>query len=531
MRNPTRSPLPFSAALLLAAAIGASPARAAEIFPTETAPGKTFTLTVTGKTFLCQPIFSGHEAVFENGALHLSVVGESNPAALCTAVEHPYKVSFQVPAAKAGLYAVDVAVVPPCAKGPAMCDIAIKPEPAGVLTVKESTIPVQTVTITPAMAKAGLAFTLTLSGTTTLCDAQFSNHKVTVENGTVHLSVMAANNPAALCIAGNVPSPYKTEFKVPALPAGTYKVLAYLNPPCMYAVPVCLIATLPQNAGILEITQAVDPVPAVTISPRDTESGRAFSVTVSGTTMLCQPVFSMHSATASNGTLYLSVKAENNPLAKCTTGPHAYQTAFKVPALTAGTYKVLVSLLPACSFDKPPCLTGTPAANAGILTVRDRPIWTEPARVVSGSAFLLELHGTGYTCNDAVTDKQVDVKDGAIRLRYTLSLTKKICPDTIVVHHETFSVPALKNGAYPVFLAPNLHCPTGHFLCAESLATLAVDTVSVVSIVGLKPGQSPLRGKPAGNGGLRIDLREGTVKGAWKGSDADLSGRKTLPVR
>jgi hypothetical protein len=86
----------------------------------------------------------------------------------------------------------------------------------------------QTAYVSPAMAQSNLAFTVTISGKTSLCSPQFSNQKVVVEKNTLHLTVMAVNDPVAKCVAGD--HDYKLDFDIPAIKAGDYELNVYLQP-------------------------------------------------------------------------------------------------------------------------------------------------------------------------------------------------------------------------------------------------------------------------------------------------------------
>jgi len=115
----------------------------------------------------------------------------------------------------------------------------------------------------------------------------------------------------------------------------------------------------------------------------------------------------------------------------------------------------------------------------------------------------------------------VEVKDGKILLHYGLMRTKIACPDTLFVHHETFTVPGLAVGDYPVMLAPRDCQYTGHFLCMESTAPWVIDTVTASSSLGLGS-------KSSVPGAMRAKGRTGT-RVLWRGEAADMSGRRLEP--
>lgn len=99
------------------------------------------------------------------------------------------------------------------------------------------------------------------------------------------------------------------------------------------------------SAGILSATLwAQTQVQTVFINPNQVESGKSFQVTLSGKSSLCNPQFSHHQTTVTNGSIQLTVMAVNDPLAKCTAGDHDYKTDFELPALKAGQYTVTASL-------------------------------------------------------------------------------------------------------------------------------------------------------------------------------------------
>jgi hypothetical protein len=276
-----------------------------------------------------------------------------------------------------------------------------------------------------------------------------------------------------------------------------------------------------------------------TVQPYEAESGRAFRVTILGKTELCDPQFSHQAAKTGKGTLDLSAMAVNNPVAKCTAGPHDYKVDFDVPALQAGKYEVTIALGPACLYANPMCEIAIMPQYAGALTVRDSADLTfaiRPKRVAPDKAFDLFLTGKNITCGDEFSNLHAAADGNILRVSFTDKPNPAaLCPAILTEYGPTFKVPALAEGTYQVFATRMPFCNTAGpcplALVAPQLAGALVVAEGSVGILEDGTSGSAAPRQASQGRSLRVDLTRGTVAGAWKDATRDLSGRNLPPSR
>jgi hypothetical protein len=270
-------------------------------------------------------------------------------------------------------------------------------------------------------------------------------------------------------------------------------------------------------------------VQTVFVVPNQVEAGKAFQVTLSGKTSLCNPQFSHHSATADNGSIILSVLAENDPLAKCTAGEHDYQTDFQLPALKAGSYEINFSLPPACRFSTPACYPPERLEYAGTLIATDtsKMGFSIPEKhIMAGKAFDMFVVGKNYTCANEFLTPSTTVTGHAIYVNFTNRVRiGMLCIATLQDYGPTFTVPALKVGTYQVFTSSNPYCAPGTMCPLGLTAPQLSGALSVVETVSVKPtvDKATLKRSNPQMGRLHIDIRHG-VKSQWKGKSTLVSG-------
>ena len=370
----------------------------------------------------------------------------------------------------------------------------------------------RTASISPYEAESGKAFAVTVSGKTDLCMPIFSHIEANAGTGELWLTAMAENNPLGKCTAG--PHDYQLDFDIPALKAGEYNVMVTLKPPCLYQEPRCKIPEFPDSAGTLTVRDSAKL--DYHIKPSHTPALKSFRMMVTNKNFKCSDEYLDLSVAVRGWQIIATFTNHPNPQGLCPAVLTDYGPTFTVPALESGTYQVFAAPKPYCASGI--CPIGLVAPQlAGALEARGQAdgavIWVEPGKVAAGMPATLQLHSTGYTCNDVVQDKQVDVKDGIVTLRYTMTRTKKFCADTIFVHHEDFTAPGLAIGLHPVFIKPGTDCPANSILCGDAAAAKAVDTVHAESSLRLRDAAA--RGKtPAA--GMRM---------LWRGEPADADGR------
>ncbi|MDB5103803.1 MAG: hypothetical protein JWP91_1492 [Fibrobacteres bacterium] len=268
----------IAAALLAGAACLAQTDPSAAVAPREAESGIAFRVTVSGKTTLCNPQFSRRQALSGNGTLDLSVMAVNDPVAKCTAGEHDYHTDFEIPALKAGKYAVTIALNPACLYETPMCKIAVIRESAGDLVVRDSAS--LAYAIRPKRVAAGKPFELFLTGKDFTCGNVFSDLSAAVDGNVVRVRFTDKPNPAALCPA--VLKDYGPTFQVPALAAGTYQVYALRSPYCSSAGPCPLALVAPQLSGALAAEGADAIAPSSKALSPAAAAGRAVRVDARG---------------------------------------------------------------------------------------------------------------------------------------------------------------------------------------------------------------------------------------------------------
>lgn len=373
-----------------------------------------------------------------------------------------------------------------------------------------------TVSVTPNQAEAGKDFKVTVSGKTDLCMPIWTYISAKEQGGILTLSAAGANNPTAKCAAG--PHDFSLDILVAALKAGTYEVRFQRHLPCEFEKPQCEPFIFPDSGGTLTVVDRAKL--SFSIKPRAAAADKAFDLFLTNKDFTCGNTYSNLNVAVRGWQVMLSFTNKPNPAALCPAIEADYGPTFKVPALAFGTYQVFAAMAPYCD-PKGPCpLTPIMQQLAGALEIGSvspgREPWTEPGLAPAGMTFGLDLHGP-YDCNDVVTDKQVEVKDKKILLHYGLARTKIACAETVFVHHETFTVPGLAVGDYPVILSPRGCQYPDHWLCLETVAPRVIDTVTASSSLGV-------RGKAAMPG--RVRGKSSGIKVLWRGDAADLAGRR-----
>lgn len=388
--------------------------------------------------------------------------------------------------------------------------------PLAALLLAAAAADAAVVTLSPSTVEAGAESKVTVSGKTELCMPIWTYQSVKESGGILTFEAAGQNNPTAKCTAG--PHDFSLDFRVPPLKAGSYEARFQRRLPCEMTNPKCEPFIFPDSAGTFTV---VDRAKApFSIQPRAAAADKSFDLFLTSKDFTCGNTFTNLSVAVRGGQINLAFTNKVDPLVLCPAIEKDYGPTFKVPALKAGVYQVSATVIPYCA--KEPCgrpnLTPQFAGSISIGSVGPgTEPWTEPGLVPAGMTFGLELHGP-YDCNDVVTDKQVEVRDGKIYLRYGLMFTKKMCVDTVFVHHEVFTVPGLAVGDYPVILSPQGCTTFNHFLCKETVAPRVIDTVTASSSLGLKPGR-------AGKAALGAPGRNG-IKVLWRGAPTDLSGRR-----
>ena len=239
-----------AAAAATAVAQPGEPVQTVYVTPGQAESGKPFQVALTGKTTLCDPQFSRHEAKVENGGVNFTVMAVNNPAAFCSGEARDFKTEFAVPALTAGEYKVEARLYPSCYYDKPPCAMLRDPvEYGGILYVQDSAK--LSVAIRPDKVEAEKPFDLFLTSKDFTCGNEYSNLTSSFQGDVLFLNFTNRPHPEALCPA--VVADYGPTFKIPALEAGVYQVMAAISPYCGTNGPCPLALMAPQLAGALTV--------------------------------------------------------------------------------------------------------------------------------------------------------------------------------------------------------------------------------------------------------------------------------------
>lgn len=221
---------------------------------------------------------------------------------------------------------------------------------------------------------------------------------------------------------------------------------------------ICVLACASAHA----LTLSLDP-PAV-------EAGRGSVVAVSGQSRFCAPIISHVQASMAGTTLNLSAAFEENPAADCLPGPIPFSADFPLPPLDAGTYTVLMRILPACSYSATPCPFAAPIPDTGRLYIQDPAALhyrIDPDRGDAERNFRLKLTGTEFQCGSGFDSLGVEVKGRRISLRYRHHPHPEALCSGGSGFGPVFDMAGLEAGTYQVFAVPRDSCSDAR--CAPEL--------------------------------------------------------------
>jgi hypothetical protein len=383
-----------------------------------------------------------------------------------------------------------------------------------------------TVTSDPPAVQAGHAATVAIAGHSQACVPIVTNRRVRVDGSSLVLSAAFESNPAADCMPG--PLPYAVDFDLPALPTGEYTVLMSVLPACAYSATPCPFAFLAPDTGRLIAAGTADL--KYGIHPAWTPPAKPFRLRLTAPAFTCGSRFSSLTAQVAGHRITLGFEHQPHPEADCPAGAAEYGPAFDLSGLEPGVYQVFAA--PGVICDRGLCAPAAgPATLAGALEVQGipaKPLWIDPHTVKAGVSDSIALRGTGFACNDVLTNKQTEVKGGAILLHYSIMRTKKLCMvDTLFIGQEFFPLPALAPGAYTVGLQPPADCPYVGTLCGKGADSAGVDlskvdTLYAEAALGVKDAGR----KPAAARGRAVGANP---RVPWRGETADLAGRRRKP--
>ena len=485
-----------------------------------------FLLTARNDRYSCATEFSHQVVTVNENNIQLGFTATNNPAIKCAKPIKPYGPAFKIPALKAGKYEVTLIDAPACVWSQPACKIAVLPEKGGTLNlISEGENPYE-FSFSPKAVEANKPFGLDLLSYNYNCGTAYSHLSAQVANGQITLAYVAKNNPAAICPA--IYKPYGPTFKVEALKAGVYKILATPLQPCMVSNPACEIAVLPVLVGELRVNENGITQSKWMAMPKEVPANQSFKLNLlSKDYGNCQTSFSHIAANVVDGEIIASFLIESHPERVCITNISPFGPVIEMPALKAGRYPIRVQERIACEFEKPMCAVGYLGAPGIVdtLIVTEKTIKPyvimQPEKVMANKAFDLTLSSTSFNCNAILSNKQVAVANGIIHLSFDITLTKMLCATTPgTIKQEAFKVPALKVGEYKVVIDAPKDCGESHLLCALQNPIVGGSRISVYGTLTTHPnklgrlGLSPGISMSEGALHIGLDLVQGGKLGA-----------------
>ncbi len=212
-------------------------------------------------------------------------------------------------------------------------------------------------TAVPTSVPAGLKANLKLdspSGTPSQfsCASEFPLKETIVEKNNIILRYIHVIRPDVMCIMEvDMYGKYAPVFDLPALEAGEYTILRNETYECLQQEPACKIAEILDSVGVLNVVaenqfsenfwyldkKVVLKEKASEISVLNPSKGS------------CNDYFTNQSVQVNGNTITLSFASRRNDDIVCITDQHPSGPTFELPALTAGSYKVMVADMPPCS--------------------------------------------------------------------------------------------------------------------------------------------------------------------------------------
>jgi hypothetical protein len=280
------------------------------------------------------------------------------------------------------------------------------------------------------------------------------------------------------------------------------------------------------------------PQPAWVLSTTTAKASMAFSLGVESYRYSCATTFANQTVSVSDGRIDLSFTTETKKDVACPLIYKPYGTAFTIPALKVGTYKVFVNLLAACHVAPAPCKLAIPVEEAGTLVVTagqsvGRQGWfLKKPEVLSGEAFSLDLLNNQYgNCNTHFSHTTYAPQANQINVSFVIENNPdQVCIVDIRPHGPSFPAQGLKPGRYPVYVnvLPACMFTVPQCLMIPPLEMVPSDTLVVMQTLGLgeELGLSPIHLAAYGNpAGVTIRL-PADAEGIWGFELLTLSGQR-----
>ena len=414
---------------------------------------------------------------------------------------------------------------------------------------------VAALSVSPNPAPANKAFTLTLNGVTATCNTVFSRESVSVYSNRVDLrytaesriiidppiiDVQPAKDIPPICPVYADPQPAggpiieppamlnAPTFQMPAMKPGKYEVWATAIPACAYSKPACLIKIAPVAAGTLEVTEGISGI-TYTVTPSAAAAGKEFELHLLSYGFNCGTTFDNLSVDVTGNVITVSFLDHEHAGIMCPAIYMPYGPTFKIPALSAGTYKVKAYRHPACL----PCKMLGEIADAGSIviqgTVMRKGWFLKEHTQLAGKAFDMQLLNLEVgNCATSFSHQSVTQNAGGIYTSFLLeTFPDRVCIQDMRPFGPTFAMQALKVGVYPIYVTQLAACEvTAPFCAIDRLAPVASDTLVVMSTLAVRI--SELRAHAP-----RVSLHGNTAEfalpkgrtGAWRAELVTVEGR------
>jgi hypothetical protein len=194
---------------------------------------------------------------------------------------------------------------------------------------------------------------------------------------------------------------------------------------------------------------------AWTLVPGTVPAEQIFALSVVSYRYSCAHEYDNQKVVVQDNVINLSFTSKINPVVLCPAIDKPYGPEFKVPALKAGRYKVMMNLLQPCHVQEPMCRMAIPVEEAGTLVVgeSDKVSYVvNPSSVPEARDFELKLLSPQFTCNIEYFRTSSVVQDNKITLTFLDKANPAIrCIPEEKMYGPSYKMTALKAGSYEVW--------------------------------------------------------------------------------
>jgi hypothetical protein len=280
----------------------------------------------------------------------------------------------------------------------------------------------------------------------------------------------------------------------------------------------------------------IEPVQAYTVSPNTVIGDRAFTISLLTYNFNCATTYDMLSSSVNGNTISLTFLDHDAPKGAICPAIYApYGPTYTLPALKAGTYKVITYQLPACAPQG--CKMASIAGEAGNLVVTSEALgkdnwYLKKNEILANNKFTMQILNQKYgNCQTSFSNQSVSISGGAIWTQFLINTDPKlVCIMDIRPHGPTFEMEALKPGKYPIYVTELFACEVKAPFCAvDRLRPTVSDTLLVsATLTTLIHGKAMAMPKARFHGRqLRLEVPPTNAPslGVWTAEVLTLSGQ------